>query len=99
MVLIIHFVVQTEDRMETTNANINIKVPVVYCSRLALAGCQVLTRASLLLACATGQGRENKTRGSWAEITGRGHSPNSVTGKRDKLRILTEIIAVKFRAG
>lgn len=84
MVLVIRFVVQIEDRMETTNATIKIKVPVVHCSRLVLAGCQALTRASLLLPSATGQGRENKTKGSWVEIrTGRGHSPNSVMGKTD----------------
>lgn len=86
MVLVIRFVVQIEDRMETTNATIKIKVPVVHCSRLVLAGCQALTRASLLLPPATGQGRENKnkTKGSWVEIrTGRGRSPNSVMGKTD----------------
>lgn len=35
-----------------------------HCGGLALAGCQVLTKASLSLPSSTGQGRENITKGS-----------------------------------
>lgn len=41
-------------------------------------------KASLSFPSATGQDRENVTKGSWAEImTERDHSPNKVMGKTD----------------
>jgi len=66
----------------------NSTAPVISCHEvcggLALAGHQVPTKAALSLHSSAGQGRENGTKGTWAEIRrGRYHSPITITGKTD----------------
>ena len=54
------------------------------CGGLILPGHQVLTKATLSLPSSAGQGRENRRKNLWVEIsTGRDHSPITVMGKPD----------------